>query len=94
MPLHDFRCLKCGLFQKLQTLEGLKDLELCPICGGPSEKTFVTFHQGSGGVRVFRPRWFEHIAPEPLYIESREQLRKECERNNAKSVYLEDSYNK
>lgn len=94
MPLHDFECSTHGLFQKLQAPEELKDFETCPVCEQPARKTFKNFTKGRGGVRVFKPRVFEHIAPEPLMINSREELRQACKKHNCKSIYLEDSFNR
>ena len=32
-------------------------------------------------IHVFQPQFFEHIAPEPVYVESKRQLREACKAN-------------
>jgi len=95
MPIHNFRCPNCGLFERFQSIDELRDEETCQVCGSTSRKTFELFtHNNGGGVRIFKPMWFEHIAPEPIYVESRKQLREECEKRGKYSQYIEDSYNR
>ena len=38
----------------------------------------------------FRAGWYEHIALDPVYIDSPQQLRDECRKNGVHSYQLED----
>lgn len=37
-------------------------------------------------VHTFKPEWFEHIDTEPIFIESKEQLFRECEKRGLRPV--------
>lgn len=37
MPLYEYRCKKCGIFEKLQKMSD-ESLKECPVCAGPVER--------------------------------------------------------
>ena len=39
-------------------------------------------------VAVFKPLWIEHLDVKPIWVESRKQLREECEKRGAMSRWL------
>lgn len=41
-------------------------------------------------VSVFKPRWMEHLGPEPVYIESKRQLIDECSRRGLRAAAVWD----
>ncbi len=95
MPRHSFKCETHGLFDFTQPLNMVRELEECPVCHILSRKTFETFSsEKGGGIRVFQPRWFEHISPEPIFINSKKELKEVCEREGKYSQYVEDSFNR
>jgi len=44
---------------------------------------------GAPNLDIWKPCWFEHIAPKPIWIESKEQLRRECESRGKTAACLE-----
>ncbi len=59
----------------------------CPSC----HSSDTSLMPSAPRVQIFQPGWYEHIAHDPLYIETPEQLRAECEKNGGYSKQLEDS---
>lgn len=51
MPIHEFRCKKCGrVFEYLCIRSGDKEQAVCPDCGhGQNERLLSTFSSGSAG---------------------------------------------
>ena len=39
-------------------------------------------------VHVWKPMWFNDITTEPIYVESKEQLRRECAKHNVRAARL------
>ena len=39
-------------------------------------------------IQIFRPMWYEDIDIQPIYIESKRQLREECKKRNLVAVRL------
>lgn len=87
MPLYHYNCGSCGHRDKdvFTTYED-RHKQNCSKCGRPSEMQFPAPKTHS-----FRGGWFEHIAEDPVYIETPMQLRDACRANDGVSVYLEDS---
>lgn len=85
MPLYDFSCLNCDYEDERHVPYDMRNEEKCPKCaaklapvGGPST---VTFQRG----------WYEHIAPNPIFCDNARELKEACDKNDARSPYLEDS---
>lgn len=90
MPFHDFKC-ECGnFFSQYQAQNALSPVEECQ-CGLMAKKVWSS---SIAAVRVFKPQWFEHIDTQPIFIESKSQLKKECEKRGLASVYVENSFNR
>lgn len=90
MPIYTQKCLKCG--QTFDDYRLMKDYEKNPRCGflvidkKCGGETFRQIASLTGQAHVWKPQWFEHIAPDPIFIESKEQLIKECKKRNVASV--------
>jgi len=90
MPIYLYKCQNCNA--KKEIVKPLKDLdkeELC--CNLPMQRIIppLTIRDDS----LIRG-WWEHIAPEPIYIESRQHLREVCKKYGVYSKYLESGYNR
>ncbi len=45
MPMHDYRCTKCG--HEFEDLIALGEADpVCPTCGSPTERVFSSIHLG------------------------------------------------
>lgn len=84
MPLYDYQCVSCNgiteVFHKIK-----EEAPVCPSCGGQLNKMIQTPR-----VRLFRSGVYEHIAYEPLQIDSMKQLKAECKKHGVTSAYAED----
>lgn len=92
MPIYTQRCLKCGnIFDDFRLLKDFENNPRCQFpdidnkskCHGESNRIIVN---GGGGINVFKPQWFEHIAPDPIFIESKKQLNAECKKRGLASI--------
>lgn len=54
-------------------------------CGATKRKIIST---RGAGIDWFKPDWYEHIAKEPIFVESKKQLKAECEKHGCYSVAL------
>ena len=83
MPNYDYRCSECGkeweAFHHIST----RHQEFCKVCG--KEARLVV--KGSN-IEVFKPMWYEDIDVEPIYITSKKQLKRECDKRNLKAARL------
>jgi len=92
MPLYEYRCNNCGEeFEGFRTIAERYNIA-CPKCNTPRPEILLGGNRQQ--VRLFPEGWFEHIAPEPIYISSRRQLREECEKHNCYSKYLDGYFGK
>lgn len=90
MPMHDFKCLSCQKeFEAFQEISSLQVSPICSHCGGETVKLWC---KKSSQVHLFPEGFWEDIASEPIYISSRRQLRRECEKHEVYSKYLEGGY--
>lgn len=88
MPLYEYTCEGCNaVFDAYNTIDNRRE-QHCLECDSPtpcelliSAPTIVGFQSG----------WFEHIADDPIYIETPQQLREECAKRGKYSKYLENS---
>ena len=90
MPLYDCRCSVCDReFQHLCKIKEMGQIK-CPECG--SEARTLISHT-SRNRDWFRPHWNEHIDYEPVYIETKQQYKDLCLKNNVTSRALGDIRN-
>lgn len=85
MPLYDYECKVCGkTFEALSCISDRRSV-LCDCGGGCrlliSKPNFHPFPEGP----------WEHLDVEPVYISSKKQLKRECDKRGLSSVYLMDS---
>lgn len=84
MPLYDYKCELCGkeqeVFHKMN-----EEAPSCNACNGHLKKLIQT-----PKVRLFRAGVYEHIAYEPIEINSMKQLKAECKKHGVTSAYVED----
>lgn len=76
MPIYTYKC-ECGAVEEVcKTVSEIDRKEVCQ-CGKEMVRkpSLPTPH-------IFKPDWWEHIAPEPIYIESKEQLIRECAKHD------------
>ena len=85
MPLHDYLCKSCDRTQ-LDVLTKHSDPESpkCPHCGTPMQRKVCAPRPV-----LFREGFYEHIAPEPIYVKSRRELKRVCAEHNCTSDYAE-----
>jgi len=83
MPLYDYTCSLCGKDQEI--FHKIKEEPPLCSCGNTLTKMIQT-----PKVRLFRSGVYEHIAHEPLQIDSMKQLKAECKKNGVTSAYAED----
>ena len=72
MPLYEYE--HCGKrFEKFLPMVKSGEPQDCPICGKSSQKVISL-----PAVSTFKPRYYENIDVEPIWIESKRQLKEEC----------------
>lgn len=88
MPLYDYTCKPCLIdFDEVRRIDE-RHLAVCPKCGKKGELILVA---GKGkGFSIFQPGWWHDIQAEPIYINSPQELRNACDRNNSYSHALEN----
>lgn len=85
MPLYEYRCDACGTeFTDILPMS-LRNDASCPKCGARECKRLYR----SVSVHIWQPQWFEHIDDKPIYIESKKQLKRECEKRGLVPLALE-----
>jgi len=72
VPRYDVECNHCG-FEGEVRANNTTVLGLCPNC----DYDELVWTPKTVQATVFKPFWHPHLASEPVYIESREQLRRE-----------------
>ncbi len=83
MPLYEYKCKECGhRFDEL--LEKMEDKMPCEECGSDAVIQFSSI-----AVHIWEPKVFEHIDTKPMLIESKKQLKKECEKRGLVPLALE-----
>ena len=82
MPLYDFKCVVCND----TVIDHLKKMnDPAPIC---CDKPMIQL-LGLPLLDNFKPQFFEHLAPQPIFFESKRQLRRYCRNNNLGMDYVE-----
>lgn len=87
MPLYDYICPSSHTWDEVRSIASRHEAK-CPSCG---KKGRLTVPRKAPGATTFREGWYDHIAPDPIYCRTPQELREACDRNNARSVYLENS---
>lgn len=86
MPIYDYKCSQCDTVKEvIKKISELDREELCATCSGHMDRLIV-----APKLRLFRSGWYEHIAPDPIYIDNMKQLKKECADHGCTSQYAED----
>ena len=80
MPIYGYQCKKCNreweAFRRI--MERLE--ERCPDCHKRPQLLL------SANVQVFKPFWHPHLQHEPVYIETKKQLKKELEERGLREL--------
>ncbi len=88
MPLYDYKCLDCdNEFEDLRSINDRAN-SFCPKC--TSRKVKILLSHTSKNQDWFRPGYNEGL---DMYIESKDQLKKECLKQNVTSRALGDIRN-
>lgn len=70
MILYQFKCKGCQhVFEEVKAIKN-RSSHPCPVCGGNANKTMG----GSTVHATFKPKWYNNIAPVPVYIENPKQF--------------------
>lgn len=80
MPLFDYRCSTCERLER-DYVRGPDDPH--PICCGAAMETVWLRPPAA---RLFRAGFYEHVAAEPMYFDSREKLKSFVKENG---MYME-----
>lgn len=76
MPSYDIICNDCEhVWEIVRPMKDNDKLGKCPECKSKDVQIYL-----GGGIRtnVFEKRFFEHLSPEGVFIESKSHLRREC----------------
>lgn len=86
MPLYDYRCQSCHFeFDAFSPMEARHSMA-CQLCNGPTEIVF----KKAPALAIFQAGVWEDLGPEPIYIDSAQQLRDEAARRDATIPLLEN----
>ena len=89
MPLYDFRC-ECGNTEEVaKTIATRDEYEPCRRCRLPMKRLFPFL--GQARVQVFEAQYFEHLGTEPVWVNSRRDLKRKCDEKGVTSVHLANS---
>lgn len=82
MPFYDFTCTKCskGLVDVFKKMSAPAP----DCCGTPMQQVY-----GLPVLDNFKPQFFEHLAPQPLFFDTKRALRRYCRDNNLGMDYVE-----
>ena len=83
MVIKDFRCPQCEEVHEV-FVDG-DQVTVWHDCGTAMERVFAE----SAKHFPFKVGWYEHIDLEPIYISSKRQLRRECEKRGVYSEYAD-----
>lgn len=89
MPLYDYECSQCKTIHEAMAPYDSRILQ-SNCCPNHSMHRIVS----SAKLNMFKPQHFEELGDDAPYIESKEQLAKECKKRGLVSAYLEGSYNR
>lgn len=74
MPLYEYECRVCG--KRFEKVVPLSERERVRHCG----KRAKLLVPSRFAAHVWKPTWFEHLDTKPILIESKRQLKEECEK--------------
>lgn len=78
MQLADFKCLKCGQLQEDLPIGGTYNCS----CGNTMKRVF-----GFLKPPEFIPGYYENFEDKPIYIESKEEFKREAKKRNLEQVH-------
>ncbi len=79
MPLYTYKCSskECNnVFEEFNTMPE-RATARCPICNSDALQ-----HISAPAVHIFQASWWPDIASEPIYIESKRELKAACEKHD------------
>ncbi len=83
MPTYDYECEKCGKeVTKFRLIADRHNLLSCE-CGGKCKKIV-----GLSRVNVFKPLFMTNLDVNPVWVESKKQLREECKKRGVMAASL------
>jgi len=91
MPLYNLKCKCTHTFQAFFR-KGINIESSCAICPECSSIAYITGRADTiniHSVHFFPSGIWEHIAPQPLEITSRRQLKEECAKHDVYAKYLD-----
>ncbi len=96
MPSYTYRCSAGHELDRICSIAQMETFEsyphLCEVMvkkGRPCERLLQRVYRVQPPVR-FREGWYEHIAPDPVYITSPQQLQDVARRHGNRSKYMQD----
>ena len=92
MPLYDFKCLEGHIKEVIMTLE-VHDEKKPVVCKSFGKEMKQVYTLGAN-IRIFKAEFYDHIGPQPIFIESKRQLKEECERHGVYSKQVEGGFNR
>lgn len=77
MPRHSQRCTSCDWNGDVTVAP--YEMPPCPTCGGETERYYPIGARANAVIpdEFIGGKWIENIAPEPVFIESRSQYKRE-----------------
>jgi putative FmdB family regulatory protein len=83
MPLYEYICQDCNReFEAIQSIAN-RERAMCD-CGSLNTKQLISPTKKDW----FRPHWNEHLDSQPIFIESKEHYKKECEKRGLQARCL------
>lgn len=76
MPLYNYKCSCGNEFEAFEKMDH-SAFSKCPHCGSNGNQTIC---RRPAAVHDFKLGWFEHIAPDPVYVKSKKHLKELCNR--------------
>ena len=78
MPRYGYRCEECkNGWDEFKSMEENNDTN-CPKCG---KKAVRDYSKSTTRFFPFKPMWYTDICEKPLWIESKKQLKEECDKH-------------
>ena len=81
MPRYDYQCEKCG--RKWESFHSIDERDNEKCCGKEATRLITM-----GAVDIWKPMWYNDICEEPIYIESKRQLKEECKKHDVIAARL------
>jgi len=82
MPTYDTKCTKCEALERDVVHASSAPPPACKHCGAATEHVWLKGPR----THIFHSGWYEHLAPDPLYFDSRSKLKDYCKQND---LYME-----